>query len=78
MKTAATMSKDEAARTIQGIFRTRKAKVYIQSLLSMIMEKIFDEASGRYYYFNKRTGESSWSKPILMGSKDFPETVRAG
>lgn len=37
-------------------------------------QKIRDPITGAYFYFNVRTGESSWKKPKLLGNRDLHET----
>ena len=44
------------------------------ALVETVFEKVRDPTTGAFYYFDKRSGESSWSKPALLGNKDLPET----
>lgn len=67
LKNHASMTKDEAARSIQGLYRNRKARQYLYTLLNSIYEKGYDE-EGNVFYYNHKTGESSWSKPVLLVS----------
>ena len=67
-KTAANMSRTDAARVIQGCVRSWKARKLILQLVSALYEEVIDEESGAVYYYNTRTGESSWSKPRLMAN----------
>jgi hypothetical protein len=65
------MNEDEAARKLQGLFRTRKARKYLRELLAGVFQKVQDDDSGDFFYYNTRTGESSWVKPKLLGSGDL-------
>ena len=68
------MSKDEAAMSIQGLFRTVKAKTKMMGLCAEVYEKLYDPDSGEYFYYNKNTDESTWFKPMILGSQDLEET----
>lgn len=63
---AAELSEDEAARHIQGMFRAHQARKVIASIAKGVYTKVFDEASGAYYYFNTVTKESMWEKPKAL------------
>ena len=46
--------------------------------IQSMYEKVWDESSGRFFYFNKKTGESIWTKPPLLGYyEDVPLTPRS-
>lgn len=57
---------ETAARTIQRLFRCRNARKRLQELLATVFEKFYDDDSGLYYYYNKRTGETTWEKPRVL------------
>lgn len=57
---------EAAARTIQRLFRCRNARKRLQELLATVFEKFYDDDSGLYYYYNKRTGETTWEKPRVL------------
>eukprot|EP00941_MAST-03F_sp_MAST-3F-sp1_P001808 g1808.t1 len=65
---------NEAAKRLQGLFRTRKARFYLQTLVASIYEKLWDEENQCYYYVNNKTGESSWNKPKALGSSDLRDS----
>ena len=56
------LSEEDAAILIQGLYRSRKSRLYMK-LLMQIVERVYDENSGAYYYYNEKTGESSWEAP---------------
>ena len=66
-KTSKTMTKDQAARTIQGLYRRRQARKLIVQAIQSMYEKIYDEQSNMFFYFNKITQQSIWTKPALLG-----------
>merc|ERR1711990_761147 len=53
------------------MFRARMARKQIRLLLQASIRKVYDSNSGQFYYFNKRTGVVTWSKPVSMGSEEF-------
>jgi hypothetical protein len=64
--TARPLSKPEAARRIQGLYRSKKAREHVRSLASAIYHRLVDPASGQAYYYNTRTGTASWSMPSFI------------
>ena len=75
---ATTLTREEAATKLQGMYRRMKARRRIRWMISNIFEKVVDERSGAFYYYNKRTGTSSWTKPALMkGNDDLEMTPRS-
>jgi len=76
MSRTAPMSEDEAVAVLQGFFRTALARRRVVGVIMEQFRKIYDESSGNYYYFNKKTGKSTWDKPLLLGGYDLdPEPV---
>ena len=64
------LTRDQAATKLQSMYRRKKARKRIRWMIANIFEKVVDERSGAFYYFNKRTGVSSWAKPVLMKEND--------
>jgi hypothetical protein len=65
----------EAARRIQNCWRAYSANMMIVNLVKSIYEKHWDEERSSYFYFNKSTKESRWTKPILLGDHDVAPTT---
>jgi hypothetical protein len=53
--------------------RVRARREFIR-LIEHVYEKIRDPDSGAYYYHDRRTGETSWTKPLLLKDREIPET----
>jgi len=70
LRKAESMTQDEAARFIQGMFRNRVARKHLKALIASVYEKVFDD-EGNVFYYNRRTGESSWTKPAFLGSENI-------
>ena len=64
---------EEAVLRIQALWRTRKARQQLHDMLLSVYDKLYDEESGMYYYYNNKTGESQWVKPKGLGSDDVKE-----
>ena len=74
--TAATLTPEEAALHIQGIYRARVARRLLVKLIADVYEKKFDESSGTWFYYNKNTGESHWEKPKGLRSDEIAISSR--
>lgn len=67
----APLDEHKAARLIQGLFRRIAARREVVKLAGLLYQKVFDDGSQAYFYFNTRTGKSSWEKPLLLGGYDL-------
>ena len=65
--------RDAAARVIQRLCREAGARWRLRALIAALVSKEYDPETGQYFYVNKRTGESSWDKPVLMGDQDVDD-----
>ena len=63
-----------ACRTIQGLFRSRRARANIRLLIRGMYSMVWDESQGSYYFWNRRTGEVKWTKPALLGGENLVRT----
>ena len=66
---------NDAAMRIQRLFHRMRNRQGIIQLLQSCYEKIWNPEAKEYFYFNKVTGKSSWTKPLLLGSRDLPPSV---
>ena len=58
------------------IWRARKARRLLRRMITDVYEKKFDENSGTWFYFNRKTGESHWEKPLGLQSDDINVSSR--
>ena len=68
-------TREESASTLQRMYRARMARRKVSAMAKTSYEKLFDEGSGMFFYFNKTTLESQWSKPVVLGENDDIDTV---
>eukprot|EP00957_Ditylum_brightwellii_P144542 11010539-Ditylum_brightwellii.AAC.1 len=47
------------------------AKERVRTLVRKQYQRILDPVSGQYYYYNCRTGWTSWRKPFLLGNEQW-------
>ncbi|KAE9020282.1 hypothetical protein PF005_g6646 [Phytophthora fragariae] len=62
----ANMAPDEAARIVQHAYRCYRGRQFMRRILRSRIKKLWDATTGRYYYYNATTKESSWEKPRLL------------
>ena len=55
-----------SAKTLQCFYRLRKAQKEVQRRLRHVYEKVYDETSCEFFYYNVRTGTSSWRPPSIL------------
>ena len=41
--------------------------------MASVWSKTVDPSTGAVYYYNYRTGEAKWEKPLLFGGKDVED-----
>lgn len=63
-------NKEDAAVRIQCMWRDRQARKKVHDIAQGVYEKVWDEEDQTHYYYNKKTGESIWTKPMALGSDD--------
>ena len=52
------LSREDAALMIQGAYRRKMARRLLHQMASKLYTKSYDENSRRFYFTNKKTGES--------------------
>ncbi|POM65552.1 Hypothetical protein PHPALM_18711 [Phytophthora palmivora] len=62
----ANMSLDEAAQIVQHAYRCHRGREFMRRILRSRIKKLWDATTGRFYYYNATTKESSWEKPRLL------------
>ncbi|DAZ96075.1 TPA: hypothetical protein N0F65_005853 [Lagenidium giganteum] len=67
------LTPDEAARHIQRLWRTTKARCELRQLMTDAYVKILDPTTNDYYYVNKKTGHVSWERPAMLIGADVKE-----
>ena len=65
------MAPEEAVRKIQQIWRTYAANMMIRNLIKSIYEKHWHDEKKAWFYYNRTTEKSQWTKPLLLGSHDL-------
>ncbi len=65
------MAPEEAVRKIQQIWRTYAANMMIRRLIKSIYEKHWHSEKNAWFYYNRTTEKSQWTKPLLLGSHDL-------
>ena len=60
---------ENAARMIQRNYRSRLCIKRLLEIVRNQYEMVFDPETGDYFYFNKKTGESQWTKPATVKNK---------
>ncbi len=68
------MAREAAIVKIQALARRKIARRKVRELARSVWEKVQDPTTGCWFYYNTRTGESTWFKPALLGEAE-PATV---
>ena len=55
-----------AAIKLQCLYRRKMARREVQKLFRRVVERVYDEESGDFFFYNVNTGESSWTAPSLL------------
>jgi hypothetical protein len=60
------LGSNAAAMRIQGLYRRKKAQELMRTLAFSVFQRIRDPMSGMTYFYNTKTGESTWTQPKWM------------
>lgn len=60
-----------------SLYRRRKAREYFIERVRQAYEKVYDEETDTYFYFNKLKGTSQWTTPKVLLGHPFEPRVRA-
>ena len=71
--TAPTYAMEQAAIMVQGVWRKRQGWKMLMAAMASVWSKTVDPSTGAVYYYNYRTGEAKWEKPLLFGGKDVED-----
>ncbi|ETV89573.1 hypothetical protein, variant [Aphanomyces astaci] len=63
---------DDAARVIQSLYRSRKARKLVQAILRSRYETCVNKVDGRTYYRDRRTNAVRWDNPF----HDVPKPIK--
>ena len=55
------------------VWRKRQGWKMLMAAMASVWSKTVDPSTGAVYYYNYRTGEAKWEKPLLFGGKDVED-----
>lgn len=59
------------------MYRQRKAREHFIERVRQTYEKVYDEETNTYFYFNKLKGTSQWTTPKVLLGRPLEPRVRA-
>ena len=73
-----TFTAEQAVLLIQCASRRLLRVRVARNELVKVLSKVFEEESGTSYYFNSKTGATSWTKPRMLGRYDVEDGELVG
>ena len=73
---AADLDDASAAKMLQSAWRSKIARRKIKQMVRGVYKKCWDESSKTFYYYNTRTNQAHWTKPLCLGDDDLELTPR--
>jgi Leucine-rich repeat (LRR) protein len=67
------MTDRQAVIKMQSCWRRRKARQKALALVRSTYERVVDEENGTEYFYNSKTGESSYAPPSILRGREFEE-----
>jgi len=65
------LQETKVAVKMQCMIRAKFARERIRDKCRDQFEQVFDNENGRYFFYNKKTGQSIWEKPAIMGTESM-------
>jgi hypothetical protein len=66
------LTREEAVAKMQSMWKIRKARKQLKTLVREVYASLEDPTTGQTYYYNKYTKETQWTKPAALGSEALP------
>ena len=73
---AADLDDASAAKMLKSAWRSKIARRKIKQMVRGVYKKCWDESSKTFYYYNTRTNQAHWTKPLCLGDDDLELTPR--
>ncbi|GMH46426.1 hypothetical protein TrRE_jg4031 [Triparma retinervis] len=72
-KVSPTYSGKQAILMMQTLLRRRLARKKVRSILKDHVDKVYDEQTNSFYYYNRLLKTTSWDKPGIWGREDLED-----
>jgi hypothetical protein len=67
---AAALRSEALVVKVQGLYRRRRAIRMVRDLVRSVYEYVEDPKSQAAFYYNTMNGQSSWTKPRILGQEE--------
>ena len=68
--------KSPAATLLQGAWRRKLARRRLAEQAGRALQRVRDPASGKYYYYNVKTGATSWRRPAFLSREEAEAAIK--